>query len=215
MVVPDEWQLESELGGTRAVAFAVGRQRADYLAIFRRSARRRNVRRRGNSHVRDAQRRDNTGRCRCRWSEAKACGALALQIAGNEVRPERVRWSRRVPLALQVSANRNEAYVGSCARVVALDLNATLDVAKVSLAAPAIVYALKIPADLDAGADKAAQLRALPNLHASTHRHPTFEKRGRALICQDIAVDRRRLLRRIDGETGILQNLHVPYDGCV
>jgi hypothetical protein len=111
-----------------------------------------------------------------------------LQIAGNEVRPERVRWGRRVPLALQVSADRDETYVGRCTRVVALDLNATLDVAKVGLAASAIVDALKIPADLDAGADKPARLRALLNLDTGAHRHPTFEERGRALIGQDIAV---------------------------
>jgi predicted ATPase len=87
-----------------------------------------------------------------------------LQVAGDEVGPEGVGGRRRVPLALQVSADRDEAYVGSCARAVALDLDATLDVAKVGLAASTIVDALKIPADLDAGADKPARLRALPNL---------------------------------------------------
>jgi hypothetical protein len=94
-------------------------------------------------------------------------------------------------------------------------LNVALDVAEVGLTGSPVVDALKIPADFDAGADKPARLRALLNLDATTHRHPAFEKRGCALIGQDIAVDRRRLLRRVDGETRILQNLHIPRDGCV
>jgi hypothetical protein len=90
-----------------------------------------------------------------------------------------------------------------------------VDVAEVGPTGPAIVDALKIAADFDAGADKTARSRALLNLDATTHRHPAFEKRGCALIGQDIAVDRRRLLRRVDAETRILQNLHVSRDGCV
>jgi hypothetical protein len=53
------------------------------------------------------------------------------------------------------------------------------------------------------------------DMDATSHRHPAFEKRGCAMIGLNIAVDRRWLLRSVDGETGILQNLHVPSDGNV
>ena len=35
------------------------------------------------------------------------------------------------------------------------------------------------------------------------------------MIGLNIAVDRRWLLCSVDGETGILQNLHVSCEGCV
>ena len=88
-------------------------------------------------------------------------------------------------------------------------------IAKVGFAGPQIVGALEITPDLDAGADKATLLRALPDPDVSGHRHAAFEKRKRAVIGVDIAVDRRRLLRGIDSETGILQNVNVPGDGCI
>jgi homoaconitase/3-isopropylmalate dehydratase large subunit len=69
-----------------------------------------------------------------------------------------MRGRRRVPVALQASADRDEAYVGSCTRVVASDLNEAVDIAELGLAASPIVDALKIPADFDAGADKPALL---------------------------------------------------------
>jgi hypothetical protein len=123
-----------------------------------------------------------------------------------------MRRRRRVTPALQVSTNRDEADVG---RVAALNLYAAVDVAELGLAASCIVDALKIPADLDAGADKPALLSALRNLNASVHCYSAFEKRGCALMGLNIAVDCRRLLPSVDGETGILQNLHVARDGCV
>jgi len=88
-------------------------------------------------------------------------------------------------------------------------------IAKVGFAGARIVGALEITPDLDAGADKAALLRALPDPDVPGHRHAAFEERKRAVIGVEIAVDRRRLLRCIDSETGILPNVHVPRDGCV
>jgi hypothetical protein len=44
MVVPDNRQFEPELGRARAVALAIGRDRADHLTIFRCCPARRNVR---------------------------------------------------------------------------------------------------------------------------------------------------------------------------
>jgi hypothetical protein len=82
-----------------------------------------------------------------------------------------------------------------------------VNVAEVGLAASPIVHALKIPADFHAGSDKPARLCALLNLDATGHRHPAFEKRGRALTGLNIAVDCRRLLRSVHRETGILQKL--------
>jgi hypothetical protein len=119
---------------------------------------------------------------------------------------------RCVTSALQASADRDEADVGG---IVALDLDATLDGAEVSLAASAIVAALKISADFDAGTDKPALLRALHDLHASVHGHATLENRGRAPDRLDIAGDRRRLRRCVDGESCVLQDLHVSGYGRV
>ncbi|MGC2199413.1 MAG: hypothetical protein WA633_04590 [Stellaceae bacterium] len=85
-----------------------------------------------------------------------------------------------------------------------------MDVAELGLAASAIVDALKNPADFDTRADKPAPLRALLNLDAVSHRHLAFEARGRAVIGLSIAVDRRRLLRSADSETGVLAELARP-----
>ena len=125
-----------------------------------------------------------------------------------------MRRHRPVPLAPKVPADRNEADVGRCTRV-AVDLKVAVYIAKVGFAGARIVGALEITPDLDAGADKAALLRALPDPDVPGHRHAAFEERKRAVIGVEIAVDRRRLLRCIDSETGILPNVHVPRDGCV
>jgi hypothetical protein len=90
-----------------------------------------------------------------------------------------------------------------------------LNGAELGLAGSGIADALKIPADFDAGPDKPALLQAALNLHVSGHRHAALKKCGHAASCRDISADRRRLLRCIDGETGILPNLHVSGDGGV
>jgi len=77
-------------------------------------------------------------------------------------------------VALQASADRDEAYVRRRTRVVALDLHEAVDTAEVGLAASSIIDALEISADFDAGADKPAMLHALLNLDATSHRHPAF-----------------------------------------
>ena len=84
-----------------------------------------------------------------------------------------------------------------------MDLNATPDVAELGFAASRTVDALKIPADFHAGADKPALLRALLNLHVSGHRHAALKKSGHAANRLDIATNRRRLLRCIDGKSCI------------
>jgi hypothetical protein len=58
-------------------------------------------------------------------------------------------------------------------------------------------------------------LRAFPDPDVSGHRHAAFENRKRAVIGVDNAFNRRRLLRCIDNEAGILQNVHVAGDGCI
>src|SRR5437660_10154490 len=113
-----------------------------------------------------------------------------------------MRWRRRVPLALKVPADRNEAYIG---RAVALDLNVAVDVAKVGFAGSRIVDAREIAADPDTGADKAALLRALHDLNIAVHCHPAFEKREGAVSGLEVAADRRRPLRRVGGEARVLQ----------
>ena len=90
-----------------------------------------------------------------------------------------------------------------------------MDVAKVGFAGSRIVDALEIAADPDTGADKAALLRALHDLNIAVHCHPAFEKREGAVSGLEVAADRRRLLRRVDGEARILQDLDVPGYGYV
>src|ERR1700738_1212679 len=144
MVVPDERQSEPEQSRARAIAFAVGRDRTDDLTIFRCCPGSRDVHGGGDSQVGNVQSGRYTGRRVPRRGKAEIGGALALPVAGDEVWPEVVRRRRRVPVALQASADRDEAYVRRRTRVVALDLHEAVDIAEVGLAASSIIDALEI-----------------------------------------------------------------------
>src|SRR5271163_3728150 len=90
-----------------------------------------------------------------------------------------------------------------------------MDIAEIRLACPGIVLTLEIAADLDTGADKTTQLGALSNYYASAYGDAAFEDCERAIGSLYIAIDRRRLLRRIDGEAGVLQHLNAAGYGHI
>ena len=157
---------------------------------------------------------DHRFRDRRRWHrcdrESERRGALRLRVAGDVVRTERVRRRRDVPATLEIAADDVQAHVGRHGSQVALDLHVAAHRAAIRRTHSAVVLALDVATDLNAGADVAARRGAAGDLDVAADRRASLQRHGSAEIRHDVALDRRG---PVDDERGVRFDGHVARDG--